>query len=336
MSLKSILSISLLLFAVSFVASFSSCSENPFETVVEIDVPEQDSLLVVNCIFRTNNYFNIEVYRSAGPLEDTGQDFLETLRIRNATVNLYEGSGNDLTFIAAASNVNDGEQYVPFTMPYTEGEPFPPPIQPEAGKTYTVEVSAPGFETVTTTTHAPEVISIQSAEVLKARHYDEAGDYYRTDISFTFQDPTGVSNFYYLNLQAEINDPWGSFVESQCYTTQEPTFTSQTEGEIIEIEGESFFCYDYNKFTDNFFTNELKTMEITLVDYNYEEEGPAEVHITLGHMSEDLYYYQVSTNLQTSTEGNPFAEPAIVYENVEGGLGIFGAYDDMTFTLSLE
>ncbi|MDX5319932.1 MAG: DUF4249 family protein, partial [Bacteroidota bacterium] len=41
-------------------------------------------------------------------------------------------------------------------------------------------------------------------------------------------------------------------------------------------------------------------------------------------LDEHLYKYQTTFDAAESAQDNPFAEPVIIYSNIEGGIGIFG------------
>jgi hypothetical protein len=47
------------------------------------------------------------------------------------------------------------------------------------------------------------------------------------------------------------------------------------------------------------------------------------ITIHVRSISEDLYDYLSTLNVQQNTSGNPFAQPANVYGNIENGFGIF-------------
>lgn len=50
-----------------------------------------------------------------------------------------------------------------------------------------------------------------------------------------------------------------------------------------------------------------------------------QIHVEILHLNESYYkFYQ--TLRDSDNRGNPFAEPLLIYNNIEGGLGCFGAY----------
>ena len=53
------------------------------------------------------------------------------------------------------------------------------------------------------------------------------------------------------------------------------------------------------------------------------------LHVILRTTTEEYYKYNYTRDLQASTEDNPFAQPVQVFDNIEGGLGIFAGYNQV-------
>ena len=97
---------------------------------------------------------------------------------------------------------------------------------------------------------------------------------------------------------------------------------------------------DLRIFTDESFANASYTFTIPVqiqyktTDYQGNPFYPTErtalplaqhYRITLATMPQDLYFYYKSYLLQSVWQENPLSEPAQIYSNVQGGLGIVGA-----------
>ncbi len=52
-------------------------------------------------------------------------------------------------------------------------------------------------------------------------------------------------------------------------------------------------------------------------------------YVLLRTTTEEYYQYNVTQDLQASVESNPFAQPVQVFNNIEGGLGIFAGYSQV-------
>ncbi|MGI9175802.1 MAG: DUF4249 family protein, partial [Rhodothermales bacterium] len=112
------------------------------ETAVEIELPEEEPRLVINSLFQTGNLWAVEVSESQSVLSD---DALEP--VTSATVEIME----------------DGEVVETLVYePQRADRLFVPPLyrsrqhRPEAGRTYTIRASAPGFPTAEATAQVPE------------------------------------------------------------------------------------------------------------------------------------------------------------------------------------
>lgn len=66
------------------------------------------------------------------------------------------------------------------------------------------------------------------------------------------------------------------------------------------------------------------------VVFSSEETFPShELFALLRTTTEEYYNYNYTRDLQASVENNPFAQPVQVYDNVEGGLGVFAGYSQV-------
>ena len=74
------------------------------------------------------------------------------------------------------------------------------------------------------------------------------------------------------------------------------------------------------------------TSKFAQVFYHSNSEGHGKLHLSL--LVVDDHYYNYHQSLLTNSVDNPFAEPAPIYSNFEGGLGVFAAYN--TFTIVKE
>ncbi|MBD0254725.1 MAG: DUF4249 family protein, partial [Cytophagales bacterium] len=49
----------------------------------------------------------------------------------------------------------------------------------------------------------------------------------------------------------------------------------------------------------------------------------------------DRAYFEYHRTLRANADSNPFAEPVLLYSNVEGGLGVFAAFNRTTLEVKL-
>ena len=78
----------------------------------------------------------------------------------------------------------------------------------------------------------------------------------------------------------------------------------------------------------------------------YDEEGnliypkgsviyPYQLYVVLRTVTEEYYQYIYTRDLQVSVEDNPFAQPVQIYDNIDGGLGIFAGYSQTQYDFGI-
>lgn len=163
-----------------------------------------------------------------------------------------------------------------------------------AGQTYKVGVTLNNGDYAEAETTVPDKnIPILSASVqtVTANNYE----YLRFKIGF--QDDATQTNYYRVamsSIQYYMNN---DTIISE--TGVRKTYSDANKnGEFLDI---NFDMYD-------------QWQSPTTVGYN----------IYLLNTNKD--YYLLYTSLNNYQEGNPFAEPSLIYTNIKGGLGVFAAY----------
>jgi hypothetical protein len=166
------------------------------------------------------------------------------------------------------------------------------------GVEYTLRVKAPtGEEVVARTVIPAELPSIESATLDSSSYsnsfWEEINEFtYKTTLTDNSSD-FQYYRFIYYNEDVWFPGKEYASIEGQSYRDDE----SLVEGKIYVEENITY--YGYNGAVSN-------------------------KRLAVLNCSES--YYRYHKTLQNQTFGNPFAEPTIVYSNVEGGLGAFGAY----------
>jgi hypothetical protein len=181
-----------------------------------------------------------------------------------------------------------------------------------SGKTYYLTVSAPGHQSVKASCSVPSEIntSLQldiDSTVKSVSPIREVK--YRLDINW--QDLPGRSHYYRAFAEGSIiiHTETPPKTDTTYYSTSYPVTSDRDEdGGRFSFKNQTLDTYSsdlgYLKI------NELVVSLLT-IDVNYFE------------------YYQWMRN----PGGGPFAEPKIVYSNIEGGHGVFGAYQKYTITV---
>ena len=163
-----------------------------------------------------------------------------------------------------------------------------------AGGTYTMTVKSPSGEVVTATTKVPNnAVTVQSASL----ELDSV--------------PSGFGYYeYYGEIKMAINDPDADFNYYRL------VYYYDTDGFGYSYWGQAFS-------NDDKLSNGVVNSESRLYYWNGSNNVMAKAFVM--NCSEE--YYRFHWSLNNYNGDSPFSEPAIIYSNVEGGLGCFGGYN---------
>lgn len=299
--MKNIMMIKVIIIKITILATalalFTGCDADNFGQVVEVDIPEHESRLVLSArISSLDTGVTALVANSLGILDTSAYDFPEDARVR-----LFRDGrllGGDFSFS-------------PDKLKYflALGEPLG-----AAPAQYRMEVEAPGFEPIFGEQRMPTPAQIHSLRFERDGAVDDEGR--RADgIEVQFTDPAGEENYYALGFFYEISSvqPGGDTL-----TYSNPVYAG-TLDQIVQYGSQ------YEQiFTDKSFDGSSYTVSL----YAYPGAVPEGVPDTrlvarLYTLSRDAFLYDLSLGQYYDALDNPFAEPVTVHSNIEGGYGIF-------------
>ena len=172
------------LFLIAILVGLTAC-----EKEIHIDIPDNDSKLVVSCHLGSGKIINVDVSASI-PLyaESSGE-------IKNVDNALVRISADQSNWQIIPYNVTENRYVLPLNLlPIVEGE------------TYYIEVSAAGYKTVNSKTTIPVYQTIYPTLVsLDTIAYD-----YGKEIAarFKFSDIPNQSNYYAVKAYVKANNQW--------------------------------------------------------------------------------------------------------------------------------
>ncbi|MBC5772514.1 DUF4249 domain-containing protein [Pontibacter sp. KCTC 32443] len=298
--MKTLRLITLLL--VSIAVTFTGCESD----VDNIDSFESKSKLVVlSYISPQDTMLEVRVQKTQPAIGKQLTD--EQRKVKDATVTISNGT----SVVSLAYNA-ETNQY--------EADARAWPI--EAGKTYKLKVVAPGATAEASCT-VPFTDGIEITEATAP--YSIIEDYYgqsvrRYTITFKWRDAPNVKNFYRTLAFKEysITDFYGKRVY------KEGLYASYEDDKEIQDDEE----------TDN---GIMTSEPLVFHDYNYENiDKPYYIHCVLVVSDQNYYLYHRSLDEQEESNGNPFAEPTLMYTNMEGGIGVFAGYNQLLSTIEIE
>jgi hypothetical protein len=278
----------------------------------------KDSKIVVNSLFSTDSTWSVEISKSLSIIDIAKLDV-----IRDATATITGSDGSQLTLT-----------FNPFTEKYETNE------YPKVNVEYTIKVSAPGYESVSASGSVYPTVPLQDIEIKKSSVVDDPYSQL-IEIRITFDDPPSSTDYYMVELEEKeifyLLDPNQQVIDSII-----SIFSSYISSNDLSISGES--SSERLIFSDELFDGQRKTFVFQTTGYFYDEEEEEEPEIEIERMQKiifskinrDYYLYEFSFRNYQNTVGNPFAEPVMVYSNIEGGFGIFAGKNSDTYEYELK
>lgn len=276
--------------------------------IKEIDpsfLPETDSKLVVACFISPQDTVLAAKITETKLLIGTTGDIRDD--ITNASVSLSDGSKS----IQLVYNPKLG---------YYRALPSELPIF--VGKTYTITVNTPDGRKVNASTTIPNPIAIKEVKIdsIKVNNFQQGNSVTNTeyDVKVIWQDKAGEPNYYRaisefvflyrivdsINKKV-INAPVSAIVDLRTIDDK------VADGQLLSLNR----AYLPTNIGGNIQGQDANLK--TRLDI-----------IKVGLFQTDIHYYNYHTSLRRQRENNnPFAEPVLLYTNIKGGFGCFGAYN---------
>ncbi|HKK78509.1 MAG TPA: DUF4249 domain-containing protein [Phaeodactylibacter sp.] len=292
------------------------------EKPVDFDAVEMQQELVVISNFTSNRALHVVVTKTRSVFE-TGEEYPY---VPNAKVDLYLDDG---TFMESLEfNQRKNEQGFPFYT--TTG------FSPQPNEVYLLKVSAPGYASVTARSQIPTPIELSGVAMrnFSSQLLGSSGELELTyELQVDFDDPDQEKNYYHINLVQELQQY--NVVEGDTNligVIQEPLLFDprQNTKERVAHLGGGVLIQD-DAFDGTSFNYNLPVR----FAYDPQEYRLGQLIVELRVVSEEYYFYFVSLSRQHAAKGQPLSEPVFVFNNVEGGKGVFAGYSGSRDSLLL-
>jgi len=290
---------------------------------LEIDYPEQEPALVVNCLFAPDSLFVARISHTA-PTDDS-----TNLSISDANCEIW----------------SEGEKLA--TLTHSENGFYSNPnLMAEVGKAYTIKVSHPDYPNISATDTVPEQATISEIYTEYFTKYDPLGETYFNQLYLKINDNPEKNNFYQIRskvLTLYIDKEWDGDTTWTIIDTiyqYQPIYLSNNS---LLIRNEEI---DENKiafFSDKYFNgrNTLLNFEYSLPfsGSNGGEPYLSEHDLIITFKTISYQYYNYTKQLekhvynQYSDLINGISDPVQMTTNIKNGYGIFAAYNPQTFIL---
>ena len=285
------------------------------ETVIDLDIPPHESVLVLNGLLDTDTNARVVVSHSVGAFDNAIPSF-----INDANVLLYKEDQFIDSLLPDLTNLIYVNYYDDYNVDSLPMYYYKSDYIPEKDATYRVEVNHSDYTSISAETYIPDDITLYNIDV------DTTSNEGKIGFTFSFDDNPNQQNYYRLKLFTACTKEW----EDEYGYVNEWRFRSDTEimsndpsfpGDI-PWEGYSFIG---NKvvFSDALFNGQQKTITLDVQsDFKYADCDT--VIIKFSTFSDDTYsYYNSLRDHSEKGELGIFGGEVIpVYSNVENGLGV--------------
>jgi hypothetical protein len=283
----------------------SSC-----EKVIEAkDLPQQDPMLVVNCLLYPDSQIVINASSSKSIL--SGKDYKY---VADAVCDLYE---ND-TYLATISTGTNGNAIFPALA--------------KKNTSYSLKVGATGFKSVNASTSIPDLISVSAVERYDTTNskftIGDSGQGPNTSKSaggnckfrFMITDDLSKNNYYGLKATAILYDGNGG-IRLVTSTSINSNLSSGDIGQENDFFGQMLILKDQTLVNGNQVQGDISVSFSESLESGFDAKK-IEVYLEMYNLNEDYYKYQRTFNEQAALGADFFSEPVLVYNNIKNGAGI--------------
>ena len=276
-----------------------SC-EDAFTTVKEIDIPEHEKKLALFANFsESEGSFFVSHSKN---ISDNGN--YENV---NATITVFENGIEFLKFDYSGNN-SEGWEEKKFVKNMAEGNE------------YTLIVKNDKYGTATSKQTLPKKPDISNIKYKKDGFIDPDG--YKSDqLSFNINDEKNIENYYmieamYLSIYEQDTFENNIYFESNDPSTRSAYFNDVT-GLIV---------------SDKIFDGTNPKLILGVDNYDFFDN----ISLKISAITKDYYNFLLSYDQYSNSNGNPFAEPVNVHNNIENGYGLFQVSNPSNFLVEIE
>ncbi len=288
------------------------------ETVIDLDIPEEEPKPVINAMMTANEPVKVELTKSSDAMKN---DEIEA--IDGASVVLFREDEPVDTLVQEDTPPELGKPRRYFSENY----------EPEAGASYSIEVEAEGFDPATAETRIPDTIGEAELVKFEKEERDFASTvWHKAVVEFPVQEGSYYTVAAVVKYEDEYDNPVS---EGLDYLTPEPRLEHAGAGEFDQIiEGDVLLAgeteLELKEDDDGYIEMELYPEAAPLLGPGVDEY---EYKIIIRKVTADYKSYIRSLREQDLYRDNPFAERVSVYSNVDEGFGLVSGYREKSIKL---
>ena len=287
---------------------FISCDS--METIVEVDIPPHEPVLVLNGNLNTDTNIYIMLSNSVGAFSND----IPTC-VTDANVLLYENNN----FIDSLKIDLENSHYISYWT--NKGEDsilmyyYKSNYIPSSGKTYKIVATHSNFNKIEASTYIPNNLEIYNFET-------DTNSNEIVQFNFSFIDDISSRNYYGIELYASCSKTWGyeeyQFSGNPTIHSNDPSFPG-----VIPFSGYSFVGESV-LFTDALFNGQEKDISLDVFTEEFGLSDCDTIMLKFSNYSNETYsYYSSLGSHRTKGELGVFGGEVVpVYTNVINGLGV--------------
>jgi hypothetical protein len=318
-----------LLFLTSIIC-FYSCGE--LETVIDIDIPNHESVLVLNGRLDTDTNVQVLLSSSVGAFDNSNPSM-----VNDANVILFENGVEIETLTLDTDNTyemyfNDGNWR---NDTYIDMNYYVSNYVPKEDKTYKIEVKHPNFNNIDASTYIPDDMFIYNLVIDSTSNSD------KINFEFSFDDEANIENYYSISLKVSCSkvfeDEYGYFEEYNYggrveMNSNDPSFPSNS---FDFLDGGYRFQGERAVFNDALFNGQEKRISVDVLTEEFKYSQCDTIKFIFSTFSNDSYRYYNSLSEQRAGGALDIfgGEVVPVFTNVNNGLGILLSKNAQEFNI---
>ena len=318
-----------LLFLTSIIC-FHSCGE--LETIIDIDIPAHEPVLVLNGRLDTDTNVQVLVSSSVGAFDNSNPSM-----VNDANVILFENGVEIETLTLDTDNtyemyLNNG---VRRNDTYIDMNYYVSNYVPKQDKTYKIEVKHPNFNNINASTYIPDDILIYNLVIDSISNND------KINFEFSFDDDPNIENYYSISLKVSCSkvyeDDYGYFEEYNYggrveMNSNDPSFPTNS---FDALEGGYSFQGERAVFNDALFNGQAKRISVDVLTEEFIYSQCDTIKFIFSTFSNDSYrYYNSLYEQRASGELDIYGGEVVpVFTNVNNGLGILLSKNAQEFNI---
>ena len=301
----------ILIISIAILFIFSSC-----EKKLDIDLPDSEKKIVVNGIVNPDSLMKVRISKSMNVLDNGKIQYLS-----DATVKLFK----DDTLLEELTNLDSGY--------------FQSSVVPKINSDYKLTVDYSDLTSVSASIKLQNPVQIMEIDTVSEMQFYNYGNgfigtLYVMHFNIKISDNANLTNFYFLSISAltplyEYDFNSGEYIlvgyenNSIGLSSQDPVLSNS---EHFILDSKSGIVFSDEMFNGTEYTLNVESYIQKYREFEEQDELGAMYYIELLTVTQDVYNYITSYNLNQYTQYDPFAQPVQILSNVNNGLGLFSGY----------